>query len=58
MTVRVLKNLICFGLSAFADEAYGFTPVCACVRPFVTAYLEIRASDFFETLQQVASWRY
>ena len=31
--------------------------VRVCVRVSVTAYLEIRASDFSETLHEVASWR-
>ena len=29
--------------------------VCPCVRPSVTLYLEIRASDFFENWYKVAS---
>ena len=56
-----LRKRTVFGLSALAVEAYGFTLVCSSVRPSVrssvTRYLEIRASDFSETLPKVASWR-
>ena len=40
-----------FGLSALAVEAYGFT----LVRPSVTPYLEIRASDFDDFLHKATS---
>ena len=52
-----LAFLLIFGLSALAVEAYGFTLVRPSVRPCATRYLEIRASDFSETLPKVASWR-
>ena len=39
-------------------RTYGFALVRPCVRPCLTRYLEVRASDFSETWHKVASWRY
>ena len=47
--------LLIFGLSGLAVEAYGFTLVRASVRPSVTLYLEIRASDFDDFLHKAIS---
>ena len=47
-----------FGLSALAEGPMDSRScVRASVRSFVTRYLEIRTSDFFETWHKVASWR-
>ena len=48
-----MKSVL-FGLSALAE---GPMDSRSCVRSSATRYLEIRASDFSETLPKVASWR-